>query len=128
MRWWVLVALCGCSDFRAIEDIDRVSCGGTTALEAYGAVDFRDQTFDFEDPRFVSPGPMPNGDLEIADEGALLVIHADGSGLLDAYDRGKLAATSARVITDCGAPLAGRFEARFSSGDVSGWWRGYGGW
>jgi hypothetical protein len=126
MRWlaWVTI-LCACDGYRPIAEIDKVECNGAHEVEVYGSVDVNGESLDFDDA-FFPPQDYAFGRLFIQDGNAQLYVDPAGAATVT-LESHRLAATSARVATDC--PNGGRFEAHFATGDLSGWWiGGFSGW
>lgn len=122
--WWLVLATLpsACDGFRPISDIDPIGCSGSDELEVYGSVDLDGVEYEFDSAMLVAPGPSADG-LELQDGAAHLIVRPAGVTRLDVEGKG-FTGTNAIIRIDCENPSAGRFEAWFVSGELSGWWRG----
>jgi hypothetical protein len=110
-----------CDGFRPVSEIDPIGCSGSSALEVYGSIDLDGDTIEFNNAMLVDPAPTASG-LDLQDGSAHLIVRPAGVTRLDVDGKG-FTGTTAIIKIDCEDPTAGRFEAWFVSGEVSGWWR-----
>ena len=122
--WWLLALLTfasACDDFRPLSEIDPISCSGSPTLKVYGSVDLEKDTIEFPNPMLVAPAPTAER-VELRDGSAHLLVLAVGTTRVGLADR-ELTGTNGVIRIDCENPSAGRFEAWFVTGELSGYWR-----